>query len=209
MQVNTGNSINFNGVIPVRVIKDGKEVLDKSLVHKACLKVVQGLSGPLCEKPEFKVAAAQLAVMDNDYKFARAFYGYNRILPDQKLTASKFFKIIFDKFNRGYIVTGKPSERLSELGKEIGRARRECNNFDVYTSPKLEEARKNYWDEVMSIGNNLNLRIREAFAPMTLEKIGKYQQMDVNIKTKPVKVKGKPDEKVIISDISFSERKPV
>lgn len=207
MRINSGNNVNFTGVIPVRVFKEGQEVLDKDIVHKTCLKVVQGLAGPLCEKPEFKATAAQLAVMDNDYKFARAFYGYNRILPDQKLTASKFFKIIFDKFNRGYIVTGRPSELLSELGKEIGRAQKECNFYNLNTSPKLEAARKNYWDMVINIGNNLNLRIREAFAPKTLEKMGKFQQMDVKIDTKPVKIKGKPDHKIVISDITFSDKK--
>lgn len=205
MQVNSisGSNVNFTSVIPVRVLQDGKEVLDKSLVHKTCLKVVQGLAGPISEKPEFKSTAAQLAAMDNDYKYTRAFFGYNRILPDQKLTTSKFFKIIFDKFNRGYIVTGRPSEQLSELGKEIGRARRECKDYGIVESPKLEKARKNYWDAVMNIGNNLNLRIREAFLPATLEKVGKYQQMDVHITTKPLK----NEQKITISNINFSDKK--
>ncbi len=201
------NNISFSGVIPVKVILDGKETLNKKIVHKACQNAVKGLSGPLREKPDFKVAAAQLSVMDNDYKYARAFFGYDRLIPDQKLTASKFFKIIFDKHNRGYIVTGKPSENLSDLGRQIGLAQRECNEYNVSTSPKLEQAKKNYWQYVADVGNNLLYRIRETFIPNTLEKAGNYQQMNLNVSAKPVKRKGAEDFKVTIDSITFSDYK--
>ena len=206
MQINRASGTNFTGVIPVRVLQNGKEVLDKNIVHKSCLEVIKGLSGPLHTKPEFKSTAAQLSVMDHDYKYARAFFGYSRLIPGEKLTASKFFKIIFDKFNRGYIVTGKPSEKLSELGKSIGKARGECKLYGINDSPALETARKNYWDTYKSIGNDLKLRIREAFSPSTLEKYGNYQQMDLHITTKPQKIRGREDSKVIIENIVFSDR---
>ena len=206
MQVKATNNINFSGVIPVRVLKDGKEVFDKNIVRKTCHNVIDGLAGPLKDKPEFRPIASQLAVMDNDYKYARAYHGYNSIVAEQKLTASKFFKIIYDRVGRGYIVTGKPSENISELGREIGRARSDCKIYGVGTSPRLEAAKKNYWDYVKAVGNNLDLRIKEAFSTTTLQKFGEYQQMDVQITTKPHKVKGKEDTKVILEKISFSDR---
>lgn len=207
MQVNSKSKVNFTGVIPVRVFVNGKETLDGKLIHKTCQAVVKGIAGPLCDKPDFKPVAAQLAVMDNDYKFARAFYGYSHILPDQKLTVSKFFKIITDRNKRGYIVTGAPSEKLSELGKEIGRAQRECKEYAVKDSPRLQSAKDEYWRYIAEVGNNLLYRIKETFSPTNLVKIGKYQQMDVHISVKPVKVKGKPDSKIKIENISFSDKK--
>ena len=206
MQVNQTTGTNFTGVIPVRVLKDGQEILDRNLVRKTCLEVIDGIAGPLKDKPSFKPVAAQLAVMDNDYKYIRTFHGHNRTFADKKLTASDFFKIIFDNIGRGYIVTGKSSDKLSELGKAIGIAKRDCKICNVSTSPNLETAKANYWEAVKRIGNNLDLRIRETFAPNTLEKFGKYQQMDVQISTKPRKIKGKEDTKVILDNISFSDR---
>ena len=206
MQVSATNNISFTGVIPVRILKDGKEVFDKNIVRKACLEVIDGLAGPLKDKPEFKSPAAQLAAMDSDYKYVRAFHGYSRVFSESKFTPSNFFKIIFDKIGRAYIVTGKASDTLSDLGKAIGRAKRDCKICNIENSPALEAAKNNYWEYLKKVGNNLDLRIKEAFAPSTLQKFGKYQQMDVQITTKPHKVKGKEDTKVILENICFSDR---
>ena len=206
MQVNKTSGTNFTGVIPVRVFQNGKEVLEKNLVRKTCLEVINGLAGPIKDKPQFKQTAAMLSVMDHDYKFARAFHGYSRVIADKKLTPSDFFKIIFDRFGRGYIVTGKQSDKISELGHQIGIAKRECNIYNTATSPKLEAAKKNYWNYIEQIGNNLDLRIKEAFSPATLEKFGKYQQMNVQINTKTTKSKSLP--KIILEKINFSARNP-
>ena len=207
MQINKAAETSFTGVIPVRVLQDGKEILDRNIVRKTCLEVIDGLAGPLKDKVEFKPAAAQLAVMDNDYKFIRAYHGHKKTFTDRKFTASDFFKIIFDKIGRGYIVTGKSADKLAELGKAIGIAKRDCKICNVASSPNLEAAKANYWNAVKQIGNNLDLRIREAFAPNTLEKFGKYQQMDVQISNKNKKIKGKEDTKVILENIAFSDRK--
>ena len=93
MQVNKTSGTNFTGVIPVRVFQNGKEVLEKNLVRKTCLEVINGLAGPIKDNPQFKQTAAMLSVMDHDYKFARAFHGYSRVIADKKLTPSDFFKI--------------------------------------------------------------------------------------------------------------------
>ncbi len=200
------NEVNFTGVVPVRVIKNGKEILDKEIVRKTCLELVKELSGPLADNEKYQSFAAQLSVRDSDYSYINAYKGYTQILPGGKLTPSSFFKILFDQQNRGYLVTGRASEIMSELGKLIGKAKRECNFLGVPDSPRLLDARKNYWDTYQDIVNNMNLRIKEAFSPRTLKKYGKYQQIDATISTKPQKLKEKTETKVNIENLDFSDR---
>ncbi len=202
MQINRTNGTNFTGVIPVRVLQDGKEVRDKELIKKTCHAVIKGIAGPLPQKQEFKTTAALLSTMDSEYKYPIAYLGYTRDLPNEQV--SQFFKTIFDKSDRGYIVTGKASEILSERGKAIGIATRQVYLGNVSPS-EIANAENNYWEAYHTIVNNMALRIREAFSPYG-QKLGKYQQMDVQITTKPHKVKGKEDLKVILDKISFSER---
>ena len=206
MQINRASDTNFTGVIPVRVFQNGKEILDKNIVRKTCLEVINGLAGPLKDKPQFKQPAAMLAVMDHDYKYARAFHGYCGVISDKKLTPSDFFKIIFDKYGRGYIITGKSSDKITEAGRRIGLAKRECNLGNSQNSLNLDDAKKNYWETIARIGNNLDLRIREAFSSATLEKFGKYQQMNIQINTKQSKNKTLP--KIILEKINFSAQNP-
>ncbi len=195
------SNVAFTGVIPVKVLLEGKPVNNTKIVHKTCNEVVKILSGPLCDTPQFKPAAAQLATADSDYNFFRAFYGYAS--KQSKTKPSDYFKIIMDQYNYGYLVTGKPVEIISELGKKIGKAKQECNQLKKADSPKLIEAKNNYWKCIHKIKDSIGLRIRETFDPATLTKHGKFQQMNINISLKPIK--HNTDNKIIIESINFSD----
>ncbi len=197
--------ISFTGVIPVKVIKNGQETFDKQTIHKTCLRVINGIAGPLKERPEYIPIASKLAVMDSDYKYHKALNGYKTIYNNTKLTASNFFRIIFDQMNRGYIVTGAPAEELSKIGREIGYHKKSCKIFNNERSHALEMVNNKYWDFIKKIGNNFNLRIRECFNPETNTKIGDLQQMVVNVTTKSTKNKNLNNEKLIIDNIYFDK----
>lgn len=206
MQV-SNNNVNFCGVIPTRVFVGNTEITDGKTIHRACTSAVKALAGPLSENPQFKPAAAQLSVMDSDYRFQKAFFGYTKNHHDEIFSViSDFFKIIFDRNNKGYIVTGQSSNILSDLGKQIGRAKKNCKINGIADSEELRQAQQAYWQGVSKIGNNSDLRIREAFNPHTLQKFGKQQQMDIYITTKERKLKGQPDLKVMLDHIEFSDR---
>lgn len=206
MQINSTNNVSFKGVIPVRVLQNGQEVFEKNVIRKSCLKAIKALSGPLHENPQYKPIAAQLAVMDSDYSYIKAFLGYSNLF--KKNTTSDFFKIIFDKNGRGYITTGQTSEILAEAGKKIGLAKRDAGINNLQNSLKVEEAKENYRKTVIAIGNNANLRIHEGFNPQTKTRFGKSQQLDLHINTHQGIKKGKETINVLLKNIKFSDKLP-
>ncbi len=205
MQVDSAGNVNFTSVIPVKVISKNEEILDARIVQKACREAIKAIAGPLQANPQYKPAAAQLAVMDPDYRYARALFGYKSCIPGQQSNISNFFKIIYDRNNKGYIVTGKESDRMSLLGKAYGKTKKSCK-YGLLNPDEIKLARDNYWKYIAEIGNNLSLRIKEAFSSATREKLGNFQQMEVHIKTKPIKIKGIDDTKVTLENITFSDK---
>lgn len=187
------NSPNFSGVTPVRIYQNGKEVLDNSVVRNTCSKLIKAFGGPLENK--YKPAAAQFAVRDPEYTYSIALRGYPNTFIKKDSVPSDYIKTIYDKNNRGYLVTGELSQRLSEYGHEIGKASKDA--------AKKEQAIQKYFDFVKQIGNNLRYRIKEAFNKFSNEKYGEFEEMVVDITTKPYKSKGKTVEKVTLQNISF------
>ena len=205
MQVSsTNNSPNFSGITPIRVFNNGVEVLEKDVIKNACSKAIKAFSGPLESK--YKPAAAQLAVRDADYSYLCATNGYVDRFVKSDAVPSDYIKAIYDKNGRGYLVTGPMCIDLSALGYNIGLAMKQCKAAGLRTSDALEQAKTQYWDYVKSIGNNMFNRSREAFNKVTGEKSGAYQEMRLDISTKPHKVKGKIVENVSLENISFNNR---
>ena len=205
MQVSkVNNSPNFNGITPIRVFNNGVEVLEKDIIRNACSKAIKAFSGPLEEK--YKPAAAQLAVRDMDYSYLSATKGYVDRFIKEDAVPSDYIKIIYDRSDRGYLVTGPMCIDLSALGYRIGLAMKECKQLGLSTSNTLEAAKAEYWDYVKQIGNNMRNRTREAFNRLSGEKVGNLQEIRLDISTKPHNVKGKVAEKVTLENISFHDR---
>lgn len=207
MQVSGINSsTNFKGITPIRVYKNGVEVLDRQIVENVSEKAIKAFGGPLENK--YKPIAAQLAVRDKDYSYPRAIAGYVNKFRNPDEVNSDFIRVIYDKNNRGYLVTGPMSTDLKVLGHNIGIAKKECAQQGLRTSDKYEQARKLYGEYVKNIGNNMRNRVREAFDSINGEKYGKYQEMRIDITTTPhnKKAKGQITERVMIENISFNDR---
>ena len=205
MQISNNNSKqSFYGITPIKVYKNGQEVLDRRAIRNSCSKVIKAFCGPLESK--YKQAAAQLAVRDADYMYHRAYKGYANKFENGDAVPSDYIKIIYDKNNRGYLITGKLNEILNKLGHNIGVAQKENKSLGLSTSQKLENAKQQYWDFIKSIGNDVSLRTRATFNPYTLEKIGPEQEIIVNRSTKEQKVKGNIVEKVNIENINFIDK---
>lgn len=205
MQISSiNNSPNFNGITPIRVYNNGVEVMDRTIIRNACSKVIKEFAGPL--KPKSRPAAAQLAVRDADYSYLIATKGYPDKFINGDAVPSDYIKVIYDRSERGYLVTGPMCIDLKALGYNIGLATKKCKEAGVKTSEELEYARTQYGDYVRAIGNNMRNRVREAFNRFTGEKVGRYQEMRLDISTKPHKVKGKIVEKVTLENISFNDR---
>ena len=196
---------NFQGITPIRVYQNGKEVLDERVIRNTCSKVIKAFSGLL--ETKYKPAAAQLEISDIDYSYIRAMRGY----PDKFIKAdavpSDYIKTIYDKAGRGYLVTGSLSDDLSVLGYRIGLATKDAKSRGLRTTAQIENARLEYGEFVKRIGNNLKLRTREAYNRITGERIGNPVQIIANITTKPVKVKGKPTSKVKLDSLYLYSQK--
>ena len=206
MQVtNVNNSPNFKGITPIRVYRNGIEIFDRQIIENTSEKLIKAFGGPL--ENEYKPAAAQLAVRDMDYCYPRAIKGYVDKFRNADEVTSDFIRVIYDRNNRGYLVTGPMCIDLKALGYNIGVAYKECRSLGLRTSDNLEFARYKYGEYVKNIGNNMCNRVKEAFNRLSGEKIGNYQEMRVDISTKPHKVKGKITEKVSIDNISFNDRR--
>lgn len=208
MQVNQiSNGTTFTSVIPVKVIANGKEVLDEETVRKTCNAVIRAISGPIKDNPNpaIRPAAATLNTMDPDYCYFRA-YAHGYLSSDKNSINSDYFKTIIGKHG-GYIVTGQPVGVLNQLGHDIGKAKRNCRLDGMQTSKALQNANDNYFSYIQRIGSNISLRIREAFNHITKERYGKEQQMEVYVTTKQAKQNGV--SKVVIKNIDnikFSDR---
>lgn len=187
MQVN--NNISFTSVIPIKVIANGVESADPETIRKTCNYIVRSLSGPVkYNTPIVQNAAAKLGTMDPDYNHYLAYTrGYCNQLGGIN---SDYFKIITDRAGRGYIVTGKEVNRFREVGQEIGSAQKECKNFGLTTSKRLQDAYNKYVELISEVGRNINLRLREVINPFNHTPEGNFMEMNVYVTTRKATRKG-------------------
>ncbi|MBE7710176.1 MAG: hypothetical protein E7Z93_07005 [Cyanobacteria bacterium SIG32] len=207
MQINKINNVNFTSVIPVRVIANGQEVKDEETVRKGCNALIREISGPIhrSENPNTRPAAAILSTMDPHYNYFLAYTkGYKNI--NETSTNSDYFKTIMGS-NGGYIVTGPQVQLLSDAGLEIGRAKKECNEYGLHNSDRLQNAYIAYQNTIKNIGSNTNERLTELCDKKTGRRLGKQQEIELHISTKTVKRNGKPAVVVkSIDEINFKDR---
>ena len=200
MQVSSiNNNVNFKGITPIRVYENGVEILDERVVKNACAKVIKAFCGPLESK--YKPAAAQLEISDRDYSYFRAMRGYVDKFERSDDVPSNYIKVIYDRSNRGYLVTGRFSDDLSVLGRRMGLAQKEAKSLGLKTTQAFEEARDAYWEYVRKIGNDLSNRTTEAYNRATGAKIGGPAQIIANISTKPVRSHGKQTSTVKLDNM--------
>lgn len=207
MQINGTNSINFTSVIPVKVIANGVEAKDEDTIRKTCNAVIREISGPIheSENPCIRPAAATLSTMDPHYNYFLAYVRGYKNVHDNAIN-SDYFKTIMGG-NGGYIVTGPNVEKLSEAGLEIGRAKKECKEYGINNSVRLQNAHENYQRTIRAIGSDNSERITEIFDKKTGRRLGKQQQMEVHVTTKTVKRAGKPTVVVkSLDEINFANR---
>ena len=208
MQVNSiNNGISFKSLIPVKIIANGQEAKDEETIRKGCNAVIREISGPIwkSENPIIRPAAATLSTMDPHYNYFLAYTRGYKNIHDNAIN-SDYFKTIIGS-QSGYILTGPKVQELSEIGLEIGRAKKECKQNGISNSRRLQDAHDNYHNTLNKIGTDVNERIREIFDKKTGKKMGKEQQMEVHITTKTVKRNGK-DAVVVksIDQIDFTNK---
>ncbi len=185
MQVSGINNVNFTSVIPIRVFDEDKEIQNPDTVKKACEKVTKILAGPVRECPQNTEFIKKLALMDPEFSAQRSWNGYcNKA---EKETPSLYFKIVFDKNNQAYIFTGKDAQELSRIGREIGRAKRDCNENGVKTSDRLEYMQNQYFNAIREILKDNSHRLKEEYTSITKRKVGNFSELQLQISTKPNK----------------------
>ena len=207
MQITPINNQNFTSVIPVKVIANGQEVLDEETIRKGCNALIRAIAGPIRENtnPVIRPAAATLSTMDPHYNYFLAYTsGYKNIAQDS--INSDYFKTIMGR-SGGYIVTGPRVQEISSAGYEIGSARKECRNYGLANSDRLNQAYVNYQKTIANIGNDINERLSEIFDRKTGKRLGKHQQIELHITTKNVKRNNKNSVTVkSIDDVQFKDR---
>lgn len=201
MQISGVNNINFTSVIPIRVFDEQGEIKNPDTVKKSCEKITQILAGPARECPQYTEFIKRLTLMDPEFSAQRSWNGYcNKA---EKETPSLYFKIVFDKNNQAYIFTGKDAQELSRIGREIGRAKRECNENGVKTSDRLEYMQNQYFNAIRETLSDKSRRLKEEYTSITKRKVGNFSEIQLNVSTKPNK--RNPEKKdVTLNKIKFN-----
>ena len=182
MQIYNLNDVTFTSVLPIRVVDSKGVVVEQKIQKKACERITKILSGPVKKESDYDFLK-KLALKDPEYSLTRAMRGYC----SDKETPSSHFKIIFDSQGRPYILTGKDSEQLSILGRNIGLAQRECNIRGVGFSDALLYAKEQYNRAVKAIlGDNTKI-IKDEFTSISKQKIGDKNVITASVAVSPRK----------------------
>lgn len=198
------SSINFTGVIPVKVYIDGKEAIDSTNVQKGCRKLIETLAGPVKKDSNTQNITKKFAQMDKDYDYSRALNGYKCKVSEKgrlvKKTASNFFRFINHR-GKNFIITGPQAERLAQAGKELGHAKADANLTDAKDSFELYQAKRIYGDLINKITTNRALRIREGYDTTTRKNTGRETLLNIFLKSN--QKYGKKNFKMEIDNIEF------
>ena len=151
MQVNSSNSVNFTGVIPVKVFYDGLQATSKTHVMRGCRKAINTMCGPLERNPKFDTAMKELHVFDKDYNYFEALKGFNK--------EGRISSTYLD--GSGYIFTGKEAFALKNQGKEIGAQKHICNEYGLFNSYEHQGAKNDYGTLITKFINDKSRRIKQ------------------------------------------------
>lgn len=157
-KINNSNP-SFNGIVPVRVFVDGQQVVNNP---QALRSATRKLTSALINPAENREIADTFARFDPTYKIA----GYPR---DTK--PSDFFKLVMDKYRGNFLATGPQTERLNELGKDIGVEKALCKERGTTNSLDLIVAKKKYGSALSDMLSSAKLRfceITDKWRPVTL-----------------------------------------
>lgn len=167
MQVSNSNNLYFTSVIPVRVVGNDGIIRDQKVCKKTCECITKILAGPSQNQAQHDFVS-MLSLKDPDFSARRAIKGYC----GKDETPSNYFKIVFDSETNPYILTGKESEELSRLGRNIGVAQRDCNMRGVSISDALLYAKEQYNRAVKAILSAPSRRIKDEFTTISKQKVG-------------------------------------
>lgn len=142
------NSPNFTGVVPVRVFVDGRQTFDEKLIKSATRKLTSALIKPQ-ENPNLTELFSKF---DPQYKKG----GY-----PQDARPSDFFRLIIDRYRGTFLTTGQQTERLNELGKDIGKEKALCRERRTAESLDLIVAKRKYFDVISAFLSSAQLRLRD------------------------------------------------
>lgn len=190
MQIQPAGAQNFTGVVPFKVVIDGKPSTDPKNIQKAGRMLIKLLAGPTEKSDTDKFIALKFAKADKDYNYNTGVKGYIRT---KFQVASDFFRCIKDGHN-WYIITGKQAEKLKELGKNLGLARQMENDLNVKNSFELHAAKRNYGNFIHNCIHNQHARAKLDNKPVTLE-----------IKTTSSGTYGKKSFKLKIDEINWKQ----
>lgn len=206
MQINRSqnNSISFSSVIPLKVYIDGMETFGEKNIKAASRQLVKTLTGPIKNKQKETIIAGKLAQKDPDYDFSRAIYGFIKNNKKEKAVPSDFFRVVRDKNNRYYLLTGKHGEHLADLGKTVGNERYATKNQNCPNSFDLHVAKKNYERFIRECINNLKLRLTEFYNHNTKQKGGSTVELNIHMESN--KKYGKTNFKMNLADITFTKQ---
>lgn len=152
------NSPNFTGIVPVRVFIDGQQTFDEKLIKSATRKLTSALIKPK-ENPNL---AELFSKFDPQYRKG----GYPR-----DARPSDFFKLIIDKYRGTFLATGKQTEVLNILGKDIGKEKVLCKERRTASSLDLDVAKRKYSDIISTFLSSAQLRlctVTDKWHPVTL-----------------------------------------
>lgn len=203
MQINRSQNyhINFTSVIPVRVFIDGMETFGEKNIKAAARQLITTIKGPVKYDEKSVIIAGKLAQKDPDFNFSRALNGYISSGKNGKSNPSDFFRLVRDKNNSYYLLTGKQGEHLASLGKTVGKERASAKDHHQASTFDLYVAKRNYERFIRNCINNLKLRITEFYNPDTGQKTGKPVIMDIFMESN--KKYGQTNFKMELSDIKF------
>ena len=188
MQIQPAGAQNFTGVVPFKVVIDGKPSTDPKNIQKAGRMLIKLLAGPTEKSDTDKFIAHKYGKADKDYNYYTGLKGY---IKTKFQTASDFFRCVNDGHN-WYIVTGKHAEKLKELGRNLGLARQIKNDYNLKDSFELYAAKKNYGNYLHNCLHNPNARAKLDNKPVILE-----------IKTTSSGTYGKKSFKLKIDEINW------
>lgn len=153
------NSPNFTGIVPLRVFVDGQQKFEPAIVKSATRKLTSALIKPK-ENPEL---AELFAKYDPQYRKG----GY-----PTKAKPSDFFRLIIDRYRGIFLATGEQTNRLNELGKDIGVEKALCKERRTESSLDLLVAKRKYGDTLAAMLSSAQLRlckITDRWRPLTID----------------------------------------
>lgn len=142
MQVNLNDRTNFTSVVPVRVfynvnpdtVRNANELYSNMAKNpkqiKKALNIFKAmLAGPAKNDEFTRKIIGEFSRHDKDYSYEMGYLGeYLFPAKGRKKHISDSFRSFFYK-GCGFITTGKETEKLAKLGKQVGKEKEYCKGY--------------------------------------------------------------------------------